>query len=168
MTKKNKGGRPTRYKKEFDEQAYKLTLLGAVDTELANFFNVAEATIHNWKLKHPKFLESIRNGKDIANANVATSMYQKAIGYSHPEDKIFNNNGEPLVVKTIKHYPPDTQAGSLFLRNRTSVAGSLGINWRDKTEQEITENVNITDLTEEELDRKIQQLEQAQQQSTKT
>jgi len=164
---KNKGGRPTIYKKEYDEQAYKLTLLGAVDTELANFFDVAEATIHNWKLKHPKFLESIKNGKDIANANVAVSMYQKAIGYSHPEDKIFNNNGKPLVVKTIKHYPPDTQAGSLWLRNRTSVAGSLGINWRDKTEQEITENIKLTDLTEEELDRLIQQLEQANEQSTK-
>ena len=162
-----KRGRPTNYKKEYDEQAYKLTLLGAVDTELANFFNVAEATIHNWKNNHPKFLESIRNGKDIANANVATSMYQKAIGYSHPEDKIFNNNGKPMVVKTTKHYPPDTQAGSLFLRNRTSVAGSLGINWRDKTEQEITENINLADLTEEELDRLIQQLERAHEQSTK-
>ena len=47
-----KRGRPTDYKKEYDEQAYKLTLLGAVDTELANFFNVAEATIHNWKINH--------------------------------------------------------------------------------------------------------------------
>lgn len=161
---KNKGGAPTRYKKEYDEQAYKLCLLGAVDSELADFFYVTEQTINNWKEAHPKFFESIKNGKDIANANVAASMYQKAVGYSHPEDKIFNNNGEPMVVATTKHYPPDTQAGSLFLRNRTNVAGSIGLNWRDKTEQEVTENVNITDLTDEELTRKIQQLEQAQEQ----
>ncbi len=155
---KNKGGRPTAYKKEYEEQAYKLTLLGAVDTELANFFNVAESTIHKWKINHLKFSESIKNGKDIANANVATSMYQKAIGYSHPEDKIFNNNGEALIVKTTKHYPPDTQAGSLFLRNRTSVAGSLGINWRDKIEQEITGSISLTDLSDKELEARIKQL----------
>ena len=164
---RNKGGAPSKYRQEYNNQAYKLCLLGAVDSELANFFNVNESTIHKWKIDHPKFSESIKNGKDIANANVAASMYQKAIGYSHPEDKIFNNNGEPMIVKTIKHYPPDTQAGSLFLRNRTSVQGSIGLNWRDKTEQEITANVNLTDLSDEELTRKIKQLEQAQKQSLK-
>ena len=160
-------GRPTDYKEEYNEQAYKLCLLGAVDAELANFFHVTEQTINNWKNDFPTFFESINNGKDIANANVAASMYQKAIGYSHPEDKIFNNNGEPLIVESTKHYPPDTMAGSLFLRNRTSVEGSIGLNWRDKTEQEVTSNIKLTDLSEEELDTKLQQLERELEQSTK-
>ena len=31
----NKGGRPTKYKEEYAEQAYKLCLLGATDKELS-------------------------------------------------------------------------------------------------------------------------------------
>jgi hypothetical protein len=163
-----KAGRPTDYDEAYSDQAYKLCLLGAVDSELADFFAVTEQTINNWKKDHNGFFESIKKGKDIANANVAASMYQKAVGYSHKEDKIFNNNGEAMIVSTTKHYPPDTQAGSLFLRNRTSVKGAIGINWRDKTEQEVVSNVHITDLSEQELDRKLQQLENELEQSEKT
>ena len=35
-------GRPTEYKEEYNEQVYKLCLLGAKDKELADFFNVEE------------------------------------------------------------------------------------------------------------------------------
>jgi len=167
LTEPSSNGAPTKYRELFDEQAYKLCLLGAVDSELADFFGVAESTINNWKHDYPSFLESIKKGKDIANANVAESMYKKAIGYSHPEDKIFNHNGEAMVVPTTKHYPPDTQAGSLFLRNRTSVEGSIGLNWRDKTEQEISGNIGLTDMSEDQLDDKINQLKSELEQSSK-
>lgn len=33
-------GRPTKYKKEYDDQAFKLCLLGATDKEIADFFEV--------------------------------------------------------------------------------------------------------------------------------
>lgn len=45
-------------------------------------------------------------------------MFERAIGYSHPEEKVFCNNGEVIVHKTTKHYPPDTQAGIFLLTNR--------------------------------------------------
>ncbi|SDY78195.1 hypothetical protein [Nitrosomonas sp. Nm33] len=38
-------GRPTSYRPEYAEQAYKLCLLGATDKQLAEFFNVVESTI---------------------------------------------------------------------------------------------------------------------------
>lgn len=41
---KSKGGRPTRYKAEYAQQAYKLCLLGATDKELADFFHVSGQT----------------------------------------------------------------------------------------------------------------------------
>ena len=124
-------GRPTLYKKEYCEQAFKLCLLGAIDKELADFFGVEEQTVNNWKINYPEFFESIRDGKEKADANVAKSLYQKAIGYSHPEDKIFNNDGVPLIVPTVKHYPPDTIAATFWLKNRK------GTVWRDKVEQDI-------------------------------
>ena len=42
------GGRPTKYKDEYAEQAYKLCLLGATNEDLANFFEVAVSTIDKW------------------------------------------------------------------------------------------------------------------------
>ena len=128
--KKHPGGRPTDYKPEYAQQAYKLCLLGYTDDKLADFFGVCRATVSTWKLKHPEFLDGTSRGKELADANVAEGLYQRAIGYEHPEDKIFNNNGEALVVETIKHYPPDTAAARLWLEARQRTL------WKQKQEIE--------------------------------
>jgi len=131
-------GRPTKYKKEYAEQARKLCLLGAIDKGLADFFEVDEATINRWKIEHEFFCESIKKGKIIADAEIANSLYHRAKGYSHPEDKIFNDNGEPLVVPTVKHYPPDTGAAMAWLKNRRPK------DWRDK--QDIEHSGEVTTI----------------------
>lgn len=110
-------GRPTDYKPEYARQAAKACEMGATDKDLAEFFDVCEATINNWKKDHPSFLESLKS-KDVANKRVERALYEKATGYSHNEDKVFNDNGTPLVVPTIKHYPPDTGACIIWLANR--------------------------------------------------
>ena len=135
-------GQPTSYKEKYNEQARKLCLLGATDKILADFFGVCEATINNWKNEHPKFLESLRAGKEIADANVANSLYQRACGYSHPETKIATFEGQITDTKeVVKHYPPDTNAALTWLKNRQ------GDKWRDKVEQEVSGldaiNINI-------------------------
>lgn len=121
-------GRPTSYRKAYNKQAYKLCLLGATDKELADFFEVSEVTINAWKKEFPSFLKSLKKGKIQADSEVAEKLYHRACGYEHPEDKIFNNNGEPLIVPTIKHYPPDTAAAFIWLKNRAR--------WKDKQEHE--------------------------------
>lgn len=125
-------GRPTEYKESYNRQVEKLCLLGSTDKDIADFFEVSETTINNWKLKHPEFLESIKRGKISADANVASRLYKRAIGYEHDEDKIFNNNGEPLIVPTIKHVQPDTTAAIFWLKNRQPKM------WRDKQEVDVT------------------------------
>ena len=125
-------GRPTKYKEEYCEQAYKLCLLGATDAKLADFFVVNEDTINKWKIDYPQFSESLKRGKDDADAVIAQSLFHRAKGYSHPEDKIFNDDGSAMVVPTTKHYPPDTTACIFWLKNRQKDK------WRDKTESEIT------------------------------
>jgi hypothetical protein len=136
-------GRPTNYKSEYNELAYKFCLLGAIDKDLAGFFDVSEQTINSWKQKHPQFLESIKRGKNIADANVANSLYQRATGYEHPEDEIFNNKGEPMIVPTVKRYPPEPTAAIFWLKNRQPKL------WRDKQEVEISKSIPITDLIDE-------------------
>lgn len=73
------GGRPTKYEAEFAEQARKLSLLGATDEELADFFDVNVATLNRWKKSHPEFCASIKEGKRVADAEVAHSLYQRAL-----------------------------------------------------------------------------------------
>lgn len=111
-------GRPSAYRKEFAQQAKKITLLGATDMDLADFFCVALSTINLWKLKHPEFSESLKVGKDSADERVISSLYHRAIGYSHPEVDIRAVDG--VIVKTplTKHYPPDTTAAIFWLKNR--------------------------------------------------
>lgn len=148
-------GAPTKYKAEYAEQTYKLCLLGATDKDLANFFVVDEATINRWKLAHKEFCESIKRGKEIADATVAEKLYHRAIGYEHPEDKIFNNMGVEMIVPTIKHYAPDPTAAIFWLKNRQPSK------WRDKQEQEVTAtnlNTDLTNLSAEERRKRINEL----------
>lgn len=76
----NPVGRPTGYKDEYADSVVKLCLLGATDAEIGDFYGVSEQTINTWKKKHPEFFESIKTGKEKADANVAQSLYQTAIG----------------------------------------------------------------------------------------
>jgi hypothetical protein len=140
---KKKTGRPSLYKQEYDWQVFKLALLGLVDRQIAEFFEVREETINDWKKKHPSFSKHLNEGKRQSNSEVAYSMYRNAIGYSHPEEKVFNNGLDkdgnprpPTVVPTTKHYPPNVAAGIFFLKNREPEL------WKDK--QEIKQDTNLT------------------------
>lgn len=123
-----KQGRPTKYKSTFCEQAYKLCLLGAIDKELADFFDVTEDCITKWKKNYPEFLLSLKEGKVQADANVAESLYKRACGYKHPDVHISNYQGDITITDITKHYPPDTAAAFIWLKNRAG--------WRDKQEHE--------------------------------
>lgn len=129
-TGKSKGGAPTKYKPEYAEQAEKLTMLGMTDAQLASFFGVTERTINGWKADHEEFFHALKDGKAVADANVAVSLYKRATGYSHDAVKIFNDQGAPLVVPYVEHYPPDTTACIFWLKNRRPS------DWRDKRENE--------------------------------
>lgn len=127
-------GRPTKYEEAYVEQGYKLCLLGATDKELADFFEVSEATLNNWKLEHPKFLESIKSGKDDADSTVAQSLFKRANGYSHEAVKIVadSKTQTSIAVPFTEHYPPDTVACIFWLKNRQKGK------WRDKQDHEVT------------------------------
>ena len=130
------GGRPTKYRDEFAAQAKKLCRLGATDAEMAEFFEVSESTINEWKLAYDEFSESIKKGKTLADAEIANSLYHRAKGYSHDAVKILSVSqgaGQPSEVQEVpytEHYPPDTTAMIFWLKNRQPRK------WRDKQEVE--------------------------------
>ncbi len=145
--------RPTKYKKEFAEQARKLCLLGATDKSLAEFFEVTESTINKWKVDHKEFSESIKKGKEIADAEVASKLYHRATGYEHQEDDIRSVNGEIVITPTVKHYAPDTTAAIFWLKNRKKAE------WRDKQDHEVTGKdggpIETKDQSENDVARRI-------------
>lgn len=75
-------------------------------------------------------------------------LYQRATGFSHPEEKVFLYYGKPKVVPTTRHYPPDTTTAIFWLKNRDKE------NWRDKHDIAI----DFDSLSDEQLDEVIERL----------
>lgn len=112
-------------------------MLGATDIEMAEFFGVVEATINTWKQEHPEFLESIKSGKAVADAEVSAKLYHRATGYEHADTHVSNYMGEVTLTPLIKHYPPETTAAIFWLKNRQPAK------WRDRTDVQHSGNVNV-------------------------
>lgn len=136
-----KVGRPSPYKEEYNEQVYKLCLLGATDKDIADFFDVVESTINKWKIDFPKFSESIKSGKKIADMHLASKLKNRAEGAVIRQQQAFktkevyyNDDGKRCereiiqIVDLEQEQPPDTTALIFWLKNRKSDS------WRDKQE----------------------------------
>ncbi|WGL98663.1 terminase [Arsenophonus sp. aPb] len=124
---KKKRGAPTLYKEEYAEQSRKICLLGATDKQIADFFEVSERTLNYWKKVHPEFLQSLKKGKILADAEVAESLYKKAIGFQYTEKKIrIDSEGKKIVAIYERQSLPDTIAMFFWLKNRHSKY------WREK------------------------------------
>lgn len=103
---------------------------GLGDSQIAELLGIEAKTLWNWDRKNPKFLQARKEAKGIKDGAVVRSLYERATGYEVPEDKVFVHNGVPIVVPTIKRYPPDSVAMIFWLKNRQPGQ------WRDKQEHE--------------------------------
>ena len=71
-----------KYKPEYAETARKLCAqCGYIDIQLAEWFDVTEKTINNWKLAHPDFAEALRVGKAETDDLVERATVQHICGY---------------------------------------------------------------------------------------
>jgi len=128
---KRKQGRPTDYRKAYDKLAYKFCLLGATNEDLARSFEVNISSIKEWMKVHPSFSASIKEGRETADANVANSLYRRAIGYEHKSSKIvLDRKGVWQVKEFTEHYPPDATSAIFWLKNRRPDE------WREKLDIE--------------------------------
>jgi hypothetical protein len=123
------GGRKTDYEAKYSAMAYKLTMLGATDVQLADFFEVCETTINAWKKNKIEFSEALKKGKSIADAEVVMKLYKRANGYKYDEisyEKILLDVDDKENIKTeaykkkiiIKEVAPDVTAQIFWLKNR--------------------------------------------------
>src|SRR5580704_19070275 len=113
-----KRGPTPHYKPDFCPIAYKFCLLGATNEDLADLFEVCLATIGNWLAKYPEFKKAVQEGRDVADADEALSLLNKAKGFTHADVKVLQIEGEAQEVADNRYFPPDTQAAIFWLRNR--------------------------------------------------
>ena len=126
-----------KYTPDIAASAHALALLGAKDREIAVELGVPIETFELWKACVPDVKEALQRGRAVADGRVAAALYERAIGYQHPEEKIFVQYGEVTRVETIKRYPPDTKAALAWLSRRRPE------DWMERTVQEHTGKIQF-------------------------
>lgn len=140
------------------DKAYKLCILGLTNPQLAAALDVSVSSIDKWLVEHEEFSSAVKRGREEADYEVVRSLYQRAMGYSHPAEEIKVIQGEVVRVPVIKHHPPDTTACIFWLKNRRKEQ------WRDVSKIEHSgddgkpinvklelSKQDLSDFTEEEL-----------------
>jgi transcriptional regulator with XRE-family HTH domain len=131
-------GRPTEYiQKHHCQTGAYLAGKGYTEEQIAEAFGVDASTIWRWKQEHQEFCNAIKSGKDSPDDLVERSLYERATGYTFKSEKIFQYQGESVVVPCVEHVPPDTTAQIFWLKNRRPKQ------WRDKQELEHTGEMTI-------------------------
>lgn len=95
--------------------------------EMAREFGVTMATVKNWRKGHPAFGAATQEGRDLADARVEDSLYQRAVGV-HAKVKAFDKKGD--LVEIDLYEKPDVVACIFWLKNRRPKQ------WRDAPKNE--------------------------------
>lgn len=128
-----KRGRPGSYDPaSHPDRGFKLACLGCTNAEIAEQFAISEALLAVWFKDHPELLESIHAGRVPADSAVADALRKRALGFEWEEEvatkvKVDKDREEVVITKVKRAVPPDTNAASLWLRNRKSA------NWQEKS-----------------------------------
>ncbi|EGR3455230.1 hypothetical protein ACEQ2R_003349 [Vibrio parahaemolyticus] len=120
-----------KYRQTYAKQAYKLCLVGARDQDLADFFEVHRDTIFHWVNLYPEFAEARKRGKLAADAEVAYSLFNRAMGVTVTKQKVLSTG---QIVEYQEELPPDVRAMEYWLkcRNRS--------NWNPSQQVELSGN----------------------------
>ena len=86
-------------------------------------------TIIRWRQTYPSFNEACQHGKEVADAKVKRSLYERAVGFEYQEKEsvidVDPRTGEqkPVRVRTLtKKAVPDTMAQMYWLNNRCGMS----------------------------------------------
>lgn len=137
IPKKRLGRPPFKINNFFPSQLETLASLNLTDKQICQVLEISESSLTLYK-KDERIINALKKGKEISDARVERSLFERAMGYSHPEDNIHVlKNGEVIITPTIKHYPPDTIACIFWLKNRKPNE------WREKAELEHNLSENL-------------------------
>lgn len=102
--------------------------LGGTQPDLAEAFSVDIRTIANWLTDGAEFFQAVKLARGNLDDCVERSLFERAMGFEHDEEKIFCSEGDIVRAGTRKKYAPDTVAAIFWLKNRRPER------WRDRRE----------------------------------
>lgn len=130
-------------KQIFTEKEKKLILAlyeaGKTDEQVASVLGMAKTTVID-ACKYNGLTDTIKEAKEKPDDVVERSLYERANGYEHPEEKIFCNDGVIVRATTTKKYPPDPVSMIFWLKNRRPEK------WREKTELKVDVTDDLAEL----------------------
>lgn len=123
---------------------------GMTEEQICKKLDVAVSTFNVYKNDYPELTEALKKGKEELIENLEDSLYRKAMGFEYEESKVYqskDDNGKTVqrVEKYKKQALPDTGALAFALKNLDPS------NWRDKTETELSGELDIGAKSEEYL-----------------
>ena len=111
---------------------------GVIDKDIAKRLGVAYSTFRKYKAEEKELEEALRCSKEMADANVESALYRRAVGYRYTETKITRESGGVTEVETTREALPDTTAQIFWLKNRRPDK------WRESQSIEITKPIDDT------------------------
>jgi predicted DNA-binding transcriptional regulator AlpA len=112
-------------------EALRLSL--GVVTDACKSIGLARSTFYNWVSNDEDFKKEVEDIQEQSVDFAESKLFQRIKGYNHPEEKIFNYEGEIIRADTTKHYPPDTTAIIFYLKTKGKSRGYI-----EKSEVETT------------------------------
>ena len=138
MADKRPVGRPSIFSETVASKIIELGGEGKTDKQICEITGIGATTLDRWKREKENLRWALNKAKAAADELVEASLFHRALGYSHPEEKIFCSEGIVTRVETTQHYPPDATSAIFWLKNRKPKE------WRDKTELEVGSTGSIT------------------------
>lgn len=130
-----KVGRPTKYEGEATcKTVQKLAEIGNTVEQIAQFLEVDQDTIYEWRDKHPEFSEILKNARDFCDELVEQSLYARARGMKR-KTVIIDSDG--TTTEKTEDVPPDATSMIFWLKNRKREL------WKDRQDIEHSGSVDI-------------------------
>ena len=134
---------------------------GLTDEQIAEKIGIIRSTIYEWKKKYPDISDALKRGKEVVDVEVENALLKRAKGYKYTEvtreiaaDPETGELGLQITKTVTKEVVPDVTAQIFWLKNRKPEV------WRDRKDIAVEGKLDI-DMTEEQLDNEIANLEKA-------
>ena len=114
---------------------------GLTEKQIADeVIHVNTATIYDWKSKFPEFSEALKDGDEVALAQVENKLFEAAVnGFVTVEETKEEKDGKIYRKIVKKKNPPSVPAMIFYLKNRGNGK------WRDNPVEETTDtDIRIT------------------------
>ena len=88
---------------------------GLTDEQIAHNMGISAKTLYEWKNKYGKICEALKKGKDVADYEVESALFKRAVGFQYDEVTVEGGKETKRVTKMVA---PDTGAAAMWLKNR--------------------------------------------------